>query len=218
MRPAVYYFGGKHRVAGGVWERLGDTTAYIEPFCGSASVLLARPPCHERRHEVINDLDGFVVNFYRAVRAAPEEVARHADWPVSQLDYLARHAWLQARRRDWAARLRDPEWYDARAAGWWCWGANLSIGNGWGRGYLLNTRPHVGRRRGLRREADPVAYLRQLAERLRPVTILCTDWRRAVTACLTDELAPGQGDTVGIFFDAPYRWASGRQARLYAED
>ena len=37
------YFGGKRSVATDVWERLGATAQYIEPFCGSAAVLLAKP-------------------------------------------------------------------------------------------------------------------------------------------------------------------------------
>ncbi len=37
------YFGGKASVAGEVWRRFGDVDNYVEPFCGSCAVLLARP-------------------------------------------------------------------------------------------------------------------------------------------------------------------------------
>lgn len=37
------YFGGKSHVAPIVWQAFGDPRHYIEPFCGSCAVLLARP-------------------------------------------------------------------------------------------------------------------------------------------------------------------------------
>ena len=35
------YFGGKRRAAPIVWRALGDPSGYVEPFAGSAAVLLA---------------------------------------------------------------------------------------------------------------------------------------------------------------------------------
>ncbi|EIC70395.1 adenine-specific DNA methyltransferase [Mycobacteroides abscessus M94] len=37
------YFGGKRRAAPKIWDALGDVGGYVEPFAGSAAVLLARP-------------------------------------------------------------------------------------------------------------------------------------------------------------------------------
>ena len=37
------YFGGKRRAAATVWRALGDPSGYVEPFAGSAAILLARP-------------------------------------------------------------------------------------------------------------------------------------------------------------------------------
>ena len=56
LRAPFYYFGGKSRAASQVWEALGNPDHYIEPFCGSAAVLLARP--NKDRLETINDADG----------------------------------------------------------------------------------------------------------------------------------------------------------------
>ena len=36
------WFGGKRRAAPTIWEALGDPGGYVEPFAGSAAVLLAR--------------------------------------------------------------------------------------------------------------------------------------------------------------------------------
>ena len=115
------YFGGKRRAAPIVWRALGDPSGYVEPFAGSAAVLLARPPFAGRRVETLNDADGWLVNAWRAIQLAPDEVAAAAYGPVTEIDYHARLAWLQERRTpDLVAWLEgDPECYDAKAAGWW---------------------------------------------------------------------------------------------------
>lgn len=129
-------FGGKSRIAPLVWERLSRASDparnFIEPFCFSAAMLLLRPD--EPAIETVNDLNCFVANFWRAVQHDPEAVARHADWPVNETDLHARHAWL-VRSHEAAEKLeqvrKDPDFWDARIAGWWCWGACMWIGSGW---------------------------------------------------------------------------------------
>jgi hypothetical protein len=125
-------FGGKAKVAGLVWSRLGDVANYIEPFCRSAAVLLARP--HAPRVETVNDLDCYIANFWRAIQHAPEAVADWADWPVNEADLHARHRWLVASGEsiEFRQRMReDPEYFDPKIAGWWVWGACCWIGGGW---------------------------------------------------------------------------------------
>ena len=126
-------FGGKSKVAAEVWQRLGNIRNYCEPFAFSAAVLLGRPD-GAGPIETINDLNSYVANFWRAVRADPEAVAAHADWPVVEDDLHARHRWLvtsdEAQHK--LNRVReDPTFYDARIAGWWAWGACCWIGSGW---------------------------------------------------------------------------------------
>lgn len=128
------WFGSKRRVAAEVWQGLGDVTSYVEPFAGTAAVLLRRPDEHSwwDRTETINDADGLLVNFWRAVQHDPESVAHYADWPVTENDLHARHAWLVGQREPMTARLEgNPLWYDARIAGWWVWGICAWIGRGW---------------------------------------------------------------------------------------
>jgi len=116
-------------------------------------MLLGAP--EERRIETVNDANGFLVNFWRAVKADPDQVAAWADWPVSEIDLEARHGWLvnRAERLRWS--LHDPDFHDCKMAGWWVWGACAWIGGGWclGKGpwvsngsELINSRqlPHVG--------------------------------------------------------------------------
>ena len=124
------WFGGKSLAAPLIWERLGDVDNVVDPFFGSGAVLLGKPK--PAKVETVNDIDGFVCNFFRAVQHDPDAVAYHADVPVMENDFHAREAWLNARRGDLTAQLEgDPDYYDAQIAGWWCWGCCLSIGGAW---------------------------------------------------------------------------------------
>jgi hypothetical protein len=86
------YAGGKRKVAPLIWDRFGDVDNYIEPFMGSAAVLLARP--HPPRVETANDTSHFICNFFRAIQADPEQVAWWANHPVNEADLHARHRYL----------------------------------------------------------------------------------------------------------------------------
>jgi DNA adenine methylase len=129
-KPPMPWFGGKSRAASLVWERFGNVPNYCEPFFGSGAVLFARPT--QPGTETVNDLDGYVANFWRAVKADPGAVAEYADNPVNERDLEARHQWLVTEgRRTLDAVLADPDGYDAKIAGWWCWGQCAWIGSGW---------------------------------------------------------------------------------------
>lgn len=132
LRAPFPYFGGKSAVADVVWRAIGaDVKNYVEPFAGSLAVLLARPG-GAGHTETVNDADGLLANFWRALASAPDAVAGHADWPVNEVDLHARHLWLVGERERITERLMgDPEWFDAKAAGWWVWGLCCWIGRGW---------------------------------------------------------------------------------------
>ncbi|MFA5123789.1 DNA adenine methylase [Zavarzinia sp.] len=211
------YFGGKRTVAPRIWQALGDVGCYVEPFAGSLAVLLARPG---KRHgvETVNDADGLLSNFWRAVAADPEAVARFADWPVNECDLHARHLWLIGQRESLTERLcSDPDWYDAKAAGWWCWGACCWIGSGWCAGdgpwttdgERLVKRDDLGNAgMGIHRKLPHLSNAGQgiqewfaaLSDRLRGVRVACGDWSRV---CGDSVLRAGT-PPVGIVLDPPY--------------
>ena len=156
LRAPFPWFGGKRKVAYEVWRRFGAVENYVEPFFGSGAVLLGRPD--PSGNETINDADGFVANFWRAVQHDPETTAAHADNPVNENDLHARHAWLVGERETLRARLEgDPDFYDAKIAGWWVWGIACWIGSGfcsgkgpWG---VVNRQlVHLGNGRGVNRQ------------------------------------------------------------------
>lgn len=140
MKAPFPYFGGKSRVAAEVWSALGDCDHYCEPFFGSGAVLLGRPAWHSGNTETVNDADQYLANFWRALAADPDAVAHYADWPVNEADLFARHLWLvnEGKRQMIAGMEADPEWFDAKIAGWWVWGLCAWIGSGWCSG----TGPH----------------------------------------------------------------------------
>ena len=152
MKAPFPYFGGKRRVASQVWAALGDVDNYVEPFAGSLAVLLARPLLHQGLTETVNDADCHLANFWRALAHDPEAVAAWADWPVNEADLFARHLWLVNEGRDRIAGIEaDPDFYDAKVAGWWVWGICAWIGSGWcsGTGPWVHDdeagkRPHLG--------------------------------------------------------------------------
>ncbi|MGN6199999.1 DNA adenine methylase [Humibacter sp.] len=226
MKPPFPYFGGKGRAAALIWDSLGDPGGYVEPFAGSAAVLLARPAFKGRRVETINDLDGWLINMWRAVRADPASVAEHASGPVAEIDYHARLAWLQERRTDGLVSWLegDPEVFDAKAAGWWLYVAACGIGDPWGSGpwrvvdgRLVDVRklPHLGNAgRGVNREMPHLGdagqglidYMMKLSRRLANVRITCGDWRRVLKPSVTRATATKPG--VGILLDPPYATSS----------
>ncbi len=198
LKAPFPWFGGKSRVAHLVWQRFGDVGNYVEPFAGSLAVLLGRPS--KPRIETVNDADRYLVNFWRAVKHAPEVVAHYADWPVSEVDLRARHDWLVTFGRQRLERLDDdPEDYDPKIAGWWVWGISCWIGGGWCAKRKSKTarRPHVGSPQGVFVRSDE--DICRLASRLRRVKILCGDWRRAVTDGVL-----AHGEPKAVFLDPPY--------------
>jgi len=132
LRAPFPWFGGKSRAAHLVWPRFGDVANYIEPFAGSLANLLARPVEFPPRVETVNDKDAYLANFWRAVQKDPDHVAFYADWPVNETDLHARHRWLVETARDRVEMLTtNPEFFDAKIAGWWVYGQCLWIGSGW---------------------------------------------------------------------------------------
>ena len=141
LKAPFPYFGGKSIVAGEVWRRFGNVNNYIEPFCGSLAVLLHRSV--PAKYETVNDLSCWISNFWRAVQADPEAVAHYCQFPVSETDLHARHGWLifsKAAEEFRERMIEDPDYYDPKIAGWWCWGMCLWIGAGWCSEYGLTDR------------------------------------------------------------------------------
>ena len=234
------WFGGKRRVAPEVWAAFGDVPNYVEPFAGSLAVLLGRPKAHAAKIETVNDLDGYVSNFWRAIAADPEATAHHADWPILEPDLHARHVWLVGQRESLLRRLEgDPDYYDPKIAGWWVAGVCGWIGSGYcsgegpwrsidgelslgdaGRG-INKQIPHLSNAgQGINKQIPHLGDAGQgifewfdtLATRLRRVRVASGDWTRVVTESVTT-----RHGLTGVFLDPPYGDEI-EQTRVYASD
>jgi len=214
IRAPFPYYGGKYSIVDELNRRFGDVDVRIDPFCGSAAWILASPPVQT---EVINDLYADVVNAYRAIRADPDAVAYYCDYPVSELDRFARTWTLRETLPERAARCAaDPDWYDAKAAGYYIYAVSTDIRarpyrrGPWvveggkivkrdGAKGIQKAVPNTQRKSSRRRYAALVEWFRQIAERLRNVAILCGDWRRAIST-----FPSGKYGVTAILIDPPY--------------
>jgi DNA adenine methylase len=224
LRAPFPYFGSKYDIAAEVWARLGNPANYVEPFAGSLACLLGRP--EPGKVETVNDFNGLVVNFWRAVQADPVAVAEHADQPVLEMDLHAWHRRLVESAEDLREKLlADPEYFDVKLAGRWAWGASAWLGSGWCDGTLPKRKPHlsgggetgVGYGRGVHSRAGRqfdglVAWMLALADRLRFVRVCCGDFARVLTPAVTTS----HGLT-GVFLDPPYDLKR-RASRIYASE
>lgn len=233
LKAPFPYFGGKSKIAVQVWDFLGDTPNYIEPFCGSSAVLLGRPNNHTGGIETINDMDGLLANFWRALAYDPDGVAHYADYPVIELDLHARHSWLIGQKGSITEKLRaDPTFYDVQAAGWWVWGISAWIGSGWGAAKkqqiphlggagmgvhrTKQQRPHLGDAgKGVHRasQTDLYGYFQALAHRLRRVRVCSGDWTRVAGESVTIK-----NGLTSVFLDPPYSAEAKRDDSLYANE
>jgi DNA adenine methylase len=238
LRAPFPWFGGKSRAAKLIWEAFGDVPNFVEPFAGSLAVLLARPTAP--RTETVNDADAYLSNFWRAVKDDPGAVARHADWPVSEVDLHARHAWLVAQEGFRERMLTDPAYYDAKIAGWWVWGLSAWIGSGWCAPLkgprAVRKRPNLNRGgRGVSRQLPHLSgdsgaagagihasgksveavyqWIQHLSARLRRVRVCCGDWSRVLGPSPTTHIG-----ITGVLLDPPYAVESGRSATCYVQD
>ena len=87
--PIVPWIGGKRRLAKHILPLFPEHTCYVEPFCGAAALYFLKAPA---KVEVINDVNGELVNLYRVVRHHLEEFVRQFKWALSSRQIFK---WLQ---------------------------------------------------------------------------------------------------------------------------
>lgn len=73
MKGPLSYVGGKNRIANDIIKLFPEHSTYVEPFAGGAQILFRKP---RSEVEVLNDLDGELVNFYRVCQVHHEELLR----------------------------------------------------------------------------------------------------------------------------------------------
>lgn len=76
----IPWMGGKRRLADVILPRFPEHTCYVEPFAGGAALFFLKQPSEV---EVLNDINGELVNLYRVVKHHLEEFIRQFKWALS---------------------------------------------------------------------------------------------------------------------------------------
>lgn len=88
--PIIPWIGGKRRLARHILPLFPDHTCYVEPFCGAAALYFLKPPA---KAEVLNDINGDLVNLYRVLKHHLDEFVRQFRWALTCRQLFK---WLQA--------------------------------------------------------------------------------------------------------------------------
>jgi DNA adenine methylase len=76
-QPIIPWIGGKRRLAEQIIPLFPEHVCYVEPFCGAAAVFFHKQPS---KAEVLNDVNGELINLYRVVKHHLEEFIRQFKW------------------------------------------------------------------------------------------------------------------------------------------
>lgn len=79
-KPFLPWVGGKRRLAPHILPLFPEHVCYVEPFCGAAALFFLKEPS---KVEVLNDVNGELVNLYRVVQRHLEEFVRQFKWALS---------------------------------------------------------------------------------------------------------------------------------------
>lgn len=183
MRSPIKWAGGKSRLRKQIIALIPEHTCYLEPFAGAAWVLFGKDPSPV---EILNDIDGELINFFRVVKNQPEAFIQSFD-----LELVSREKFNLLAETD-TKQLNEVErahrFYYLIMAGW---GGELnyprfqtSITDG-GHGNRL-----IGAIKTLRQRIEPVH------QRLSTVIIENLDWK----ACIQRYDREG----VVMYIDPPY--------------
>ena len=84
IAPPFGYFGSKNRIAFELCKKLPPHNCWVEAFCGSSAVTLAKPPAPI---EIINDIDGEIVNLFRQLRNNSKQLCKKIELtPYAELE------------------------------------------------------------------------------------------------------------------------------------
>lgn len=88
-RPLIPWIGGKRRLSDRLLPLFPAHSCYVEAFAGAAGVLFAKEPVAS---EVLNDVNGDLVNLYRVVKNHVDEFVRQFRWAITSRQLFE---WLQ---------------------------------------------------------------------------------------------------------------------------
>lgn len=87
-QPLVPWMGGKRRLAKHLIPLFPEHQCYVELFAGGAALFFLRP--EKAKTEVLNDLNGGLINLYRVVQHHFDEFVRQFEWTLTSREVFAR--------------------------------------------------------------------------------------------------------------------------------
>ncbi len=170
----VKRYGGKARIATWVTSHFPEHHVYLEPFCGSCSVLFRKKPAPI---EMVNDIDKRLMSLFETLRSRPKELAALL-WATP----YCRDNWRKEIDGD---ALEDARQLISESVQFYCGRQNSST---WS---VSRTQPRN------RTWADWAKRILPAAARLKDVVLLCED---AITAIKR----VSQTKSALIYADPPY--------------
>lgn len=89
FHPIIPWLGGKRRLASSLLPLFPEHRCYVEPFAGAAALFFLKDPVDS---EILNDINGDLVNLYRVVKNHLEEFVRQFKWALVSRELFK---WLQ---------------------------------------------------------------------------------------------------------------------------
>ncbi len=179
MKTPITYYGGKQMLVKHLLVLIPDHRLYCEPFFGGGALFFAKP---KSETEVINDLNGEVVNFYKVLQTNYSELEKEVKSTLH-----SRELFNKAREI-----YKNPSKHSELKRAWAFWTLTnqgfAGMVTSWGFG---NT-PSKEKSLANKRDDFSVAY----SERLRTVQIECTDALKVMERC--------DGKDSFLYLDPPY--------------
>lgn len=79
-KPIIPWIGGKRKLATHILPLFPSHQCYVEPFCGAAALYFLKRPSEV---EILNDINGDLVNLYRVVKYHLEELYKQFKWALT---------------------------------------------------------------------------------------------------------------------------------------
>lgn len=172
MKTPITYYGGKQNMTKDIIPLIPAHRLYCEPFCGGAAVFFAKPASEM---EVINDMNGHVVNFYRVCKN---------DFAI--LRYLIQstpHSRKVHREAEFI--LKNAEHFSDVKRAWAFWvQTNMSFSSRIFGGYAYERKSNKTIKRTVNKK---LAFGKELVTRMSMVDIECNDAVQVIKSRDTDE-------------------------------
>lgn len=177
MKPPISYYGGKQRMTSKILPMIPEHSIYTESFLGGGAVFWAKEPS---AHEVINDKDDNIVNFYRVLQTDFDALfteihsTLHSRTQHQDAKYILRGE--DERSEVYTYRMDDPEWQPSASVqkAWAFWvQSNMSYSSKLFGGFAYDRSDDAKTTRAIinKRERFQLHY----KERLNRVCIECND-------------------------------------------